>query len=85
VQGSIPLSTSLYTNTSIEVLDVSGNNMKQGARDLVAALRLNSTIKTLVLGKNDLGERFEEVLPLLSLLSLWRDAMRCDADVTRRT
>ncbi|KAH8087627.1 hypothetical protein JL720_6942 [Aureococcus anophagefferens] len=46
----------LAANTSIEVLDLSNNEISDyGAEKLAAALETNRTVKTLILSRNQIG------------------------------
>jgi hypothetical protein len=70
IQGVVAISTSLAHNTSLVQLDVSNNDLVYGARDLVAVMSRNTTLKTLVLGATDLDEEFKKASPSgLNLLS----------------
>ena len=61
MQGIQAVVSAIVANKTLEVLDVSGNDLKYGARDLVGVLSRNQTLKTLVLGANDLDEVFIRV------------------------
>lgn len=60
-QGIGAISTALDVNTSMTLLDVSGNDLNVGAKRLVESLQLNNkTLKTLVLGENDVDQAFRD-------------------------
>ncbi len=54
--------SAIVANQTLLVLDVSGNDLNYGARDLVSVLSRNTTLKTLALG-SDLDPTFMAVSP----------------------